>query len=83
MTNDDGDQRDYRIAGLTRFQSGIMFLLISTVLIVYVGYQINIGRVYTKSGEMPLVAGMPWAWLTIESVAAIVGLVRGVNMIRR
>jgi len=59
MTNDDGEQRDYRIASLSRFQSGIMFLLISTALIVYIGYQINIGRVFTKSGEMPLAAGMP------------------------
>ena len=83
MTSDDENQRDYRIPVLTRFQSGIMFLVISTVLIIYVGYQINLGRVFTKSGEMPLLIGMPWAWLTLESVAALVGLVRGVNMIRR
>ena len=83
MMSDDGEQRDYRIGGLTRFQSGIIFLLISTSLVVYVGYQINIGRVITKSGEMPLVAGMQWAWLTLESVAALVGFVLGVNMIRQ
>jgi hypothetical protein len=83
MTNDDGDKKDFRIASLTYLQSGILFLLISTVLIVYVGYQIRIGRVFTKSGAIPLGPGMPWAWLALESVAAAVGLVRGINMIRR
>jgi len=83
MRNDDEGQRDHRIPGLTRFQSGIVFVLLSTVIFVYVGYQIHVGRVFMKSGEMPLGPGLPWAWLTLESVAALVGLVRGIHMIRQ
>jgi hypothetical protein len=83
MTSNDGERRDFRIRGLTRFQSGIVFLLISTAILGYVGYQIHIGQVFTKSGQMPLAPGLPWAWLTLESVAAVVGVVRGLDMIRR
>jgi hypothetical protein len=83
MRNDDKDQQGHRIPGLTRFQSGIVFVLIATLIFVYVGYQIHTGRVFTKSGEMPLEPGLAWAWLTLESVAAMVGLVRGVYMIRQ
>jgi len=41
------------------------------------------GRVFTKSGEMELGPGLPWAWLALETVGATVGVVRGVKMIRR
>jgi len=83
MAMDEEEEGKYRIAGLSEFQTGIVFLFIASALILYVAYQIKIGRVFTKSGEMPLGAGLPWAWLGIEFVGAIVGAVRGIRMIRR
>ncbi len=77
----DDEQGTRTLPGLTAQQTGIAFLLMSSALIVYVAYQIHIGRVFTKSGDMALTPGLPWAWLTIESVAAIVGAVRGYRML--
>ena len=83
MAKDLDQERSYRIRGLSEFQSGIVFLFIATALILYVAYQLDVGRVFTKSGDMPLGSGLSWGWLTIESYASIVGVVRGVRMIRR
>jgi hypothetical protein len=83
MGRGTGDDRDFRIAGLSNFQSGVAFLLIATAIYLYVLYQVLAGRVFTKSGEMELGPGLPWAWLALETVGATVGVVRGVKMIRR
>jgi len=83
MANNDGKERDFRIRGLSYFQSGVVFLMIATVLLCYVAYQVHVGRVITKSGEMPLCPGLPWAWLMLESFGAVVGIVRGFKMLLR
>ncbi len=81
MAIGEDEGRSYRIKGLTEFQSGIVFLLIASLLILYVMYQIITDRVFTKSGELPLSSGLSWPFLAIETVAAIVGFVRGYRML--
>ncbi len=83
MRYDENGERDFRIGSLSYHQTGILFLLIAATIVLYVGFQIMVGRVFTKSGEMPLGSGFSWAWLALESVASIVGIVRGLKMIRR
>lgn len=83
MATDRNEEGSRRIAGLSEFQTGVVFLFIAALLLLYVGYQIKTGIVYTKSGEMPLGPGLPWAWLTIETVGAVVGILRAVKMVRR
>jgi hypothetical protein len=83
MAMGEDEERSYRIKGLSDLQSGFVFIIIASLLALYVAYQIMTGRVFTKTGELPLGSGLSWPFLTIESVAAIVGIVRGVKMIRR
>jgi hypothetical protein len=83
MAQGEDEEGNYRVVGLSEFQTGVLFLLMATGLILYVAYQIKVGRVFTKSGDMRLGPGLPWAWLALESVGAIVGALRGVEMIRR
>ena len=80
---EDSVKGDFRIKGLTYFRSGIVFFAIATLIIPYVFYQIGVGKVFTKSGELPLGSGMAFGWLLIEAIAAGVGIVRGLKMLRR
>jgi hypothetical protein len=75
-------ERSYRIKGLTEFQNGVVFLILATAILLYVAYQIKVGIVYTKSGQLPLGSGLGYGFLTIETVGAVVGIVRGMKMIR-
>jgi hypothetical protein len=83
MATNEGEETSYGLRFLSEFQNGLLFLFIASALIIYVVYQIDIGRVFTKSGDMPLVPGLAYGWLAIESFAAGVGIVRGIRMIRR
>ena len=79
----DGKDRDYRVLGLSYYQTGILFLCIAPALIVFGGYQIVTGRVFTKSGEIPLNSALGWPWVLFEFGVAILGIVRGVKMMQR
>jgi hypothetical protein len=66
MPKYDGHERDFWIGNLSYFHSGILFLLISSAIILYVLYQVSIGRVFTKSGQLPLDSAFTWPMLAIE-----------------
>jgi hypothetical protein len=83
MRYDENGEKDFRIGKLSYYQTGILFLFIAIAILLFVGYQFKVGRVYSKSGEMPLEPGLPWFGLAIEIFASIVGIVRGIKMIRR
>ena len=79
----DGKDRDYRVLGLSYYQTGILFLCIGPALIGFVGYQVVTGRVLTKSGEVPLNSILGWPWVIFQFGVAILGIMRGVKMIQR
>ena len=83
MPKYDGDERDFRIGNLSYFHSGILFLLIAGTIILYVLYQVSIGRVFTKSGQLPLNSAFAWPMLAIELVGSAVGIVRGLKMLQK
>ena len=79
--NDDEFDR-LRIGRLSVYQTGIVFLWIAPCLFVYVIYQIMVGKVFTKSGAIVLGPGLAWGWLALEFGVGILGIVRGLKMIR-
>ena len=83
MPKYNGDERDFRIGSLSYFQSGILFLVVAGGIILYVLYQISIGQVFTKSGQLPLNSSFAWPMLIIELIGATVGIVRGIKMIQK
>ena len=82
MARPQGEETGCRLGRLSEFQSAIAYLLMAVVLVVGVGYQVMIGRVFTKSGDLPIGSGLGNAFLTVELVAAVVGAVRGIKTLR-
>ena len=83
MNWNDEEYERLRIGKLSVYQTGIAFLCIAPLLFGMVGYQIITGRVLSKSGSMPLEPGLPWLWLAIEFGIGVLGIYRGLKMIRR
>jgi hypothetical protein len=81
MAIEETDDGCRRLWGLSEFHSAIVYIVLAAFMVAYVGYQLITGRVFTKSGELPIQQGL--GFLAIELVAAGVGGYRGVKMIGR
>jgi hypothetical protein len=79
MADDELNEESKGRWGLSEFQTGIVYLLIAVLIVVYLAYQLKTGRVLTKSGDLPLNEGAPL--LVIETFAAGLGIFRGLKMV--